>query len=115
VCLAEKDLVPLAGAIEDFFKAQLVDWKLSSTALQIGSGQRIRELSSDLRNEIRARISSEKSRNYEIIEKVEALGQVSSTDIEELVEKITEMIAKEDTSNRRLQELEDLIESLCKR
>jgi hypothetical protein len=108
-------LAPLPKAIEDFFQAQLVDWQVSTTSLQLGSSQRIRELSSDLRDKIRERLSSEKSRNYEIVEKVEALRRVSSTDIEELVEKITAMIAKENTSSRTLQELEELIESLCQR
>jgi hypothetical protein len=113
--LATEALAPLPKAIEDFFQAQLVDWHVSTTNLQIGSHQRIHELSSDLRDKIRERIASEQLRNYEITEKVEALRRVSSTDIERLVEKITAMIAKEDTSSRSLQELEDLIESLCQR
>jgi hypothetical protein len=108
-------LTPLPKAIEDFVQAQLVNWQVSTTNLQLGSRQRIHELSSDLRDKIRERIASEKLRNYEIAEKVEALRRVSSTDIEELVEKITAMIAKEDTSSRSLQELENLIESLCQR
>jgi len=108
-------LAPLPNAIENFFRAQLVDWQVSATNLQISSGQIVRELSSNLRDSIHERISSERLRNYEIAEKVEALRRVAPTDIDQLVEKVTSMIAKEDTSTRRLQELEDLIESLCQR
>jgi hypothetical protein len=113
--LPKDTLASLPKAIENFFQAQLVDWQVSTTNLQLGSSQRIHELSSDLRNKIRERIASENLRNYEIAEKVEALRRVSLTDIDQLVEKITTMIAKEDTSTQRLEELEDLIESLCQR
>ncbi len=113
--LAAEDLTPLSDAIENFFRAQLVDWNLSSATLGFSSGHGIHELSDDLREKIHGYVSSEKSRNYGIPEKAEALAKVSSSDIQELVEMITSMIAKEDTSSRKLQELEDLIEKLCQR
>jgi hypothetical protein len=106
------NLEPLADAIENFFQAQLVDWNLSPTGLRFSSSQRIHELSDDLRSKINERISAEQSRNYGIAEKAEALGRVSSNDIIELIEVITSMISKENTSSRKLQELEDLIEKL---
>jgi hypothetical protein len=113
--LPTDDLQPLAYAIEKFFQAQLVDWNLSPTSLGFSSSQRIHELGGDLRAKIHERISAEKSRNYGIPEKAEALGRVSSNDIQELVEVITSMVAKENTSSRKLQELEDLIEKLSQR
>jgi len=115
VTLDRETLAPLQEAIESFFRAQLVDWQLSTTNLRLGPSQRVRELASDLLDKIRANISTEKSRSYEIPEKLEALNKVSPEDIRELVEKITAMITKEDTSNRRLQELKDMLERLCER
>jgi len=112
VSLSTEGMVPITDAINNFYGTQLVDWELSSTSLRFSSNQRMRELGADLLHKIQTIIESEKSRDYEIPEKVEALGLVSSGDIEELVRIITTMIAKEDTSNQRLQELEDLIENL---
>jgi hypothetical protein len=106
------DLEPLAGAIGKFYTAQLVDWNLSSTALGFDSGQRIHELGDDLRDKIGKSVSSEKSRSYGIPEKAEALERLSSNDIQDLVEIVTSIVAKGDTSNRKLQELEELIERL---
>lgn len=108
-------LVPLGDAIEKFFQAQLVDWNLSSTALRLDPSQRIHDLSEDLRNKILENVSSERSRDFGIPEKAEALEGVSSSDIQELAQMITSMVATEDTSNPKLQELEDLIERLCQR
>src|SRR5207245_2747228 len=50
--LPAESLTPLADAIENFFRAQLVDWNLSSTTLGFSTGQRIRELSDDLLNKV---------------------------------------------------------------
>jgi hypothetical protein len=111
--LPSDDLAPLAVAIERFFEAQLVDWNLSSTSLGFDSAHRIQELGQELRNKILENVSAEKSRDYGIPEKVEALARISSADIQHLADAITSMIAREDTSTRRLQQLEDLIERLC--
>ena len=110
--LPVSDLDPLGDAIEKYFQAQLVEWNLSPTTLGLGSGQRIRELGDDLRDKINRNVASEKSRNYGIAEKAEALEKLSSNDVQELVAMITSIVAKEDTSNRKLQDLEDLIERL---
>lgn len=113
--LPPDELSTLPEAIDNFFRAQLVDWQLTATNLTLHPSQRMREMRSDLRDKITTSISSERSRGYEITEKVEALNQISPIEIEQVVEKITAMIAKEDTSNRRLQELEELFEQLCQR
>ena len=115
VQVTREELVPLLGAIDTFFRAQLVDWNLSPSELQFSSRNRLHELGSDLREHLLKILLEEKLRIYEIPEKITALSRISSNDVEVLVERITGMIAKHDTSTQALQELQDLIEMLSKR
>ena len=115
VQLTREELAPLVSAIDIFFRAQLVDWKHSPSALQFRSRNGLHELGSDLREHLLKFLLEEKQRVYEIPEKITALNRIPSNDVEVLVERITGMIAKHDTSTQALQELQDLIEMLSNR